>query len=279
MTATGGTLSGSLSLSSSGTFSAYIIQPTEAPANHPRGISLAVRYQPSYNNPYNYAYIINTKKDDFTSPLDISGNTGKGVRVIGSTGGSNINQFDTGSTAVMVADGSAASVQARANIMKNVALLTRNLTSGQSTNQVYYATNDVTYATVSNKIPDTLIIRGGNLTIDKDITTPIGIIVLKDDAGNGGDITVNGDVTRINANIYADGVLTGVRAPRSAEEGDLQLVLVGSLFSSNTIGKGDRDKDLNNVRNANSGNTAYKSYYDPFIIEQKLGNHAGFITQ
>ena len=279
VSATGGTLSGGVIMTPSGTFSAYIRQPNDALPTHPRGLIMKVSYKPSYNNKFNYRYIINAKSDDFSSPLEITGNTGKGVRIIGAGGASAGGQFNADTTGLILADNSTAVTSARSAIMRNVALLTRNITSDQATQQIYYATKNVSYSSLKSKIPDTLIVRGGDLTIDENIDTSIGIIVLKDDNGVGGNIHINNNVTRVNANIYADGIVSGTNTPRKVEEGALQLVLVGSLFSSNTIGTGATDSDLNNLRNANSGRTEYKGYYDPFIIEQKAGNHAGFVNQ
>lgn len=179
---------------------------------------------------------------------------------------------------------------ARNAIYKNVGVLTRNLSSGQSTEQVYYHVGDLKLSSIYSKLKsDTLIVRG-NLEIDTDVTTPIGIIVLKDQTtGNGGEIRVLDKVSIIKATIFADSTFYG-------DGGDNQLVLNGSLFSVNTIGGSEppmylagnvptsnaelaKKQDLNTVRSGNGGKVyGTNQYSDPFIIDNSVnvGVHAGF---
>jgi hypothetical protein len=71
------------------------------------------------------------------------------------------------------------------------------------------------YSGIKNDFPsntvDSLIIIGGDLIVDGDINNstniPKGIIVMKDTAGSGGNIVVQGSVKKIQASIFTEGSL------------------------------------------------------------------------
>ena len=88
-----------------------------------------------------------------------------------------------------------------------------------------------------------VVVVGANLFVDSSIyknsgTGEIGLIVLADENGNGGDLYVDSDVVDLHTNIFLDGSL--IRANRygvSYEASDLknQLYILGSIVSKNTI--------------------------------------------
>ncbi|QFR39597.1 hypothetical protein A9Q91_05245 [Candidatus Gracilibacteria bacterium 28_42_T64] len=97
----------------------------------------------------------------------------------------------------------------------------------------------------------TLVIYGGNVYITGNITPSshlLGIIILKDSEGNGGNIYVDPSVTEINAIMYADKSLlsyntlicaSGEISSSCGGTQDIlkdQLYILGTLFTENTIG-------------------------------------------
>lgn len=94
----------------------------------------------------------------------------------------------------------------------------------------------------------TIIVKWGNLYISDDIkyNNPqqdiLGIIVLKDENGNGGNVYIDPDVKRIDATIFAEKSLMSYNGTNilwgdtDAEILRNQLYIYGSVFSENTIG-------------------------------------------
>lgn len=99
----------------------------------------------------------------------------------------------------------------------------------------------------------TVVIEGGNLFIDKNIIAgdngKLGIIVLKDEKGRGGNIYIHPSVTDIHANIFADGSvfsysgnvaeigadgIPAIADPQTTLKN--QLTFVGTVSSNNTYG-------------------------------------------
>lgn len=144
-------------------------------------------------------------------------------------------------------------------IRKNVGLLTRNLSDDQKEGTVLVGdkmfligqpikkTSTIAHATMNDL--RSLIVVGWDISIDQDLTSdtenPRWIIVLKDSNGNGGNIYVSSGVTRIDANIFAEGTLYSgewagnIYNDTSSEITNLppkQLYIVWSLSSRNTIG-------------------------------------------
>jgi hypothetical protein len=94
---------------------------------------------------------------------------------------------------------------------------------------------------------DTIIVQGGDLTINGNITkgtTIKGIIVLEDANGNKGNIYISKDVSNIAAVLYADkSIISGTSSSNyysdanpSAQTATGQLFVQGSVISDNTIG-------------------------------------------
>jgi len=98
---------------------------------------------------------------------------------------------------------------------------------------------------------DSIIVIGGDIIIDVDIinnivpSKPKGIIVLKNDAGLGGNMIVNNNVKKIESSIFSEGTLySGDDLANLYNDttlkittlGENQLYIKGSLMSRNTIG-------------------------------------------
>lgn len=141
----------------------------------------------------------------------------------------------------------------RQAIRKNAYELITSLTSGETVNGIKYIEwkNETISGTLSY---ETLIVKNGNVIISWDLNTSgkkLGIIVLKDnydvnnDYNNSGNIYITPDVKKINALIYADGGIISADSHGIVYETDSasrtnalqkQLILVGSVFTRNTIG-------------------------------------------
>ncbi|PZM82185.1 hypothetical protein DLH72_04405 [Candidatus Gracilibacteria bacterium] len=146
-------------------------------------------------------------------------------------------------------------------VRKNVANLTRNLTSGTKINSIYFvdlsksANKDLKFSTIKSKLAknDNLILKGGNLVIDTDVNDSIGIVVSADnfDVESNreiGNIYVTKNIKKINAFIYADGGFisgqgTGKARYTDEELRENKLDLQGSLFTSNTIGGSEKGEN------------------------------------
>ena len=113
-------------------------------------------------------------------------------------------------------------IEIRKNIRKNASDLTQGMSNGQVLNGVKYVSGDYTLDTASINY-ETLVVEG-DLTIDQNIETNLGIIVLD------GDIILENNVTIIEALMYADGSII------SDGTGQTQLRITGSVFTRNTIG-------------------------------------------
>ena len=299
-TATGWVISGVVDWQADGTFFASISRGTDDTPKTPRWPSITA----TFTQPGGITYGLTERADDFDdTPLTITGNRMKWVRIIGNSAGTNNTNFNISNDGVIGEQSGPSVVAARNAIIKNAALLTRGVTandSGRVVNNIYYAAgNNVTYSSVSTYWFKTLIVKW-NLIIDSNIGDVLsasnpnrGIIVLKNDDGSGGNIIVGDTVTYIHALVFAEGTLRGTSTSAATLNIDTQLVLKGTLFSRNTVwGSADpsnlylagnaattnRDlafqQDLNNVRNgygcprANpSCSNLYKNYLDPFIID------------
>lgn len=306
VTATGWTFSGSVTWSSTGAFTATIIRDNSSTPKSPRGPVVSA----VYTQPGGISYGLTARADDFQdTPLFITGERMKGVRIIGAAG-TNITSFNLNNAGVIWEDSGANTVTMRNAILRNVGLLTRGITytdlnSARVINEVFYVEWDFTYDQLRNAMSGdlarTIIVRG-NLTIDpsipnKDTTDPImGLITVRRADGSGGNVIVQNSVTSMRALIFAEGSFYG----ETQTFGNVpltKLVLKWSLFSRNTIG-GSADpenlyvsggatttdivlafmQDLNNVRNWYGcpawGPECYKNYPDPFIIdyENTLGD-------
>jgi hypothetical protein len=156
-------------------------------------------------------------------------------------------------------------------VRRNVALLTRNIPAGYANplttstpqalgNKIIYINTTSAYQTLAySSIPtsfpsdsvDSLIIVGGDLIIDMDILEPLvkknpkGIIVLKNDAGVGGNIIVTGSVKKIESSVFTEGSLYSGSSKTDLYNANAlavttlpenQLYIHGSLISRNTIG-------------------------------------------
>lgn len=116
---------------------------------------------------------------------------------------------------------------------------------------VFYFTDDVKVGggTVSGVGAVTMVVEGGDVYLAEnlDITddSNIGIIVLEDDSGNGGNLYVYCGVTDVYANIFLDGSFVRGSTDALCTETDLtnQLYLKGSLVSQNTIKGYDPDDE------------------------------------
>jgi hypothetical protein len=142
-------------------------------------------------------------------------------------------------------------------IRKNVALLRRNidLSSGEKTvNNTRFITGNKKYSDIKNDFPtdtiDSLIIIGWDLMIDKDILEPLikknskWIIVIKNEAGDGGNIYISDSVKNIESSIFTEwSVFSGESkdtiynnsAAKLTSLPSKQLYIKGSLISRNTI--------------------------------------------
>lgn len=181
---------------------------------------------------------------------------------------------------------------------KNVALLTRNvdLSSGEKTvNNIVFIKGNKRYSAIDTTFPsntDSLILIWGDLIIDRDIlntsSKPKGIIVIKNEAGDGGNVYISGSVTRIQSSIFTEWSVFSGDSPSNiyntttaslASLPSKQLYIQGSLVSRNTILGGltgictynidctaSADTayryDLNYFRNFASGSTADRAYPD-----------------
>lgn len=114
-------------------------------------------------------------------------------------------------------------------IRKNISLMGRGRTTfGDVRYHIY--TTDTSVNNTSFDDNDAIIAIGWDITITSNIAkrdTPLAIIALADENGNGGNIIIDDIVTDINAGIFAD------RAVRST--GDNQLYIYGALISGNTL--------------------------------------------
>lgn len=295
VSATGGTLSGSEIWNTDGTFTATVSRNnTTTPLTARWPVVRAVFTQPG-----GITYGLTARADDFEDiPLTITGERMKWVRIIGAAG-SNITSFNLNNAGVIWEDSGANTVNMRNTILKNVGLLTRWVTPGESKsiNGVYYAEWDYTYTQLAGMISNwfrTVIVRG-NLTIDT--TFPrhdstgaiIWVIVIKKNDGSKGNIIIKNDVTSMRGVLFAEGSFYG-ETQTFGNVPMAKLILKWSLFSRNTVG-GSAEvnnlyisggatttdfaaaflQDLNNVRNAYGcpiwWDACYKNYPDPFIID------------
>ncbi len=142
-------------------------------------------------------------------------------------------------------------------IRRNVALLTRNIslsTQPNTINNTMFVKWDVIYSDIKNDFPsstiDSLIIIGGDLIVDGDILEPIvhknpkGIIILKNDAGIGGNVIVTNVVKKVESSIFTEWslysgdskvALYNDTTAKVATLWERQLYIHGSLISRNTI--------------------------------------------
>ena len=219
---------------------------------------------------------------DSSAPADVvsatqvgSGFIGK-VKVIGNIGSSRV--YD-----VMYGVGDRYSNMSMTDytnlVRKNVSILTRNLNTSTYNTFPYTATipnkvNNVAYFQNTTSTPRVLkysqindafqstaddvrsiIVVGADVYVDTGVfvpssISPHAILALKNEAGVGGNIYVHGQVTRIQASLFAEGVLYSgymnspssfnIYNPDKISAGsnlpDYQLYLRGSLVSHNTIG-------------------------------------------
>lgn len=214
--------------------------------------------------------------DPVMATLVGSGFIGK-VKVIGNIGSSRIHDVIYG-----VGDRySNMSMTDYTNLVrKNVSILTRNLdnsiyntfpfsfpTTVKKINKFAYFQNTTStptilkYSAVQNAFQSSaddvqsIITVGADIYIDTgvlipSILSPHAILALKNDAGIGGNIYIHGQVTRIQASLFAEGALYSgyMNSPSSfdiynadkvsagSNLPDYQLYLRGSLISHNTIG-------------------------------------------
>lgn len=138
-------------------------------------------------------------------------------------------------------------------VRKNVANLTRNLTSWTKINSIYFvdlsksANKDLKFSTIKSKLAknDNLILKWWNLVIDTDVNDSIWIVVSADnfDVESNREIWniyVTKNVKKINAFIYADWWFISWQWTWKARYTDEELRenkldLQWSLFTSNTI--------------------------------------------
>ena len=125
-------------------------------------------------------------------------------------------------------------------IHKNVATLTQGGVPADANYKVFSADTTINDSSFDKA---TIIVRGANVVINGDITSGAqmkGIIAIKDDAGNGGNIYITKDVKNISAVLYADeNVVSGPSAGTfysDTKSATNQLFLLGSIISNNTIG-------------------------------------------
>lgn len=282
---TGWTLTGNITYGQNGIFRTTVTKTSTDTPTTQRWITVSALFtQPGW-----LTYFLTESPYDFSNtPLSITGNRMKWVRIIGNSAGTTITNFNLNNAWVIGEQTGPAAVTARNAMIKNAALLTRWMVPNgeKSINDIYYAEGDFNYSSLSGKEFKTLILKG-NLTIDTNI--PDGsnkwIIVLAKDTGVDGNIIVWDSVTFIHALVFAEGTFRGASKFADALNPKIQLVLKGSLFSRNTVWWSatiqnlylawwakttDRDaafrQDLNTVRNGN-GNATYKNYKDPFVID------------
>lgn len=268
-------------LSSTWAFSAAIQKPSGVPPNNARWLTIGINYTTPGGV---YSYGLTERDDDWTdTPLSISGTRMLGVRVIGNTAWVGSSEYNINSESNLY---DAASLNRLQNqIQQNVATLLRNMSVWTvSPSGVLYYDRDISWSEISNQSFKTLIVRG-NLTLNQNVTDTKWIIVLKDTSGNKWNIIVGNQVTRMNAIVFAEWMFRWESTGESTRNPDLQLILLGVLYSRNTIGGSANPsnrfiypkitttdtnlafmQDLNNIRSGNGGNT-YKEYSDPFIID------------
>ncbi|PIE85514.1 hypothetical protein CSA08_01505 [Candidatus Gracilibacteria bacterium] len=145
-------------------------------------------------------------------------------------------------------------LEMRKQIKSNAYNLIRGRSSGSNVSGVLYYDGNYTISSAPAGV-NTLIIKNGNLFITGDIATNLGIIVIKDNLADKtvGNVYITPNVTEINAIIYADGSLLSKSnsgfythngtisgnpedSPTRTNELQNDLILIGSLFSRNTIG-------------------------------------------
>lgn len=76
--------------------------------------------------------------------------------------------------------------------------------------------NEINWSGDVSAAERTVIVEGGNIFIDDDLgdDEQIGLVAMKDASGVGGNIYIHPDVTRVNAVIFADGLLTSYDGDR-----------------------------------------------------------------
>ena len=130
----GGGFANSIIYSATGTFTATITKrDTDTPTSL-RGIAV----QAVFTQPGGITYGLTDLDTDFTdTPIQITGNRMKGVRVIGNTAGTNIGEFNLNNGWVVAEQGPITNA-ARSTMLQKVALLTRGITSGSLINGILY---------------------------------------------------------------------------------------------------------------------------------------------
>lgn len=167
------------------------------------------------------------------------------VKILGMTNARNTIDVLQGNTTNKV--GSLTRVDIKNAIHKNVEIMTRWGVPSSAKYAVYAG------ATISDASwpagKDTIIVKWSDLTIDGNITNSSssikGIIVLKNDAGQGGNIYIKKNVFNIAAVLFADkSIISGELSPLKyysdtppiTQTATGQLFLKGSIISDNTIG-------------------------------------------
>ncbi|MCH2188324.1 hypothetical protein MK079_00655 [Candidatus Gracilibacteria bacterium] len=153
-----------------------------------------------------------------TDPISYNGGVFYGLHILGNLQGQG-KQTVTGQEENF---SDITKLELRQDIEQNAYELTQGMTSGQILGGVKYVEGD--YDISSAPIDYETLIVSGNLTIDNNISSRVGIIVL---AGN---IEIENHVTDVQAMIYADGALL------SDGSSETQLRITGNIFTRNTIG-------------------------------------------
>lgn len=187
-------------------------------------------------------YFIGSKTDNF-DPITLSGGEINSIFI----GGYDQSQGKWGFISDSAKIGEASWASVRATINKNIAPLLRNRSSDTIIGGIKYVTGDL-HLSGSVDGWKTLVIYGGDLTFQNTFNPEkknIGIIVLKDADGKGGNVYITPDVAFIGGTIFADGSVESVTKngeifPKSTRTRSKllkhQLVFYGGVYSQNTVG-------------------------------------------
>ncbi|MBP8016581.1 hypothetical protein KAZ01_01100, partial [Candidatus Gracilibacteria bacterium] len=183
------------------------------------------------------------------------------VKIIGSSNSTDkISNVLTGSTNELMQLGQISKNGIKDMMRKNASFITNGMTSGSKARGVYY--NNGNYSTGGLVGVNTIVVKGGDLTITGDIAGDLkGIIVIKDKDGNGGNIIIDQNVQYIHALIFAEKSIFASGGINAIN----QLYVKGGIVSDNTIGGANKNPPIcpYNV-NCDSNDTAKKYDFNYF---------------
>ncbi|MDP2103569.1 MAG: hypothetical protein Q8K26_01450, partial [Candidatus Gracilibacteria bacterium] len=180
---------------------------------------------------------------DGTTVTVTNGVVNQSVKILGMSNSRNTFDILSGNDTNKV--GSLTRTDIKNLIHKNVELMTKGGVPASARYEVH--TGDYTIPEIWPVGKDTIIIKGGDVTIDNNISngsTMKSIIALKDSMGTGGKIKISKNVSNIAAVLYADkSIISGSSSipyysdtPPNIQTATGQLFIEGSIISDNTIG-------------------------------------------